>query len=81
MVGGVGRVDEVKRSVWEMAGVEWGCGVGPGDAFGGVGVGVGFELHAFETFDDVVGCSAAAVPDWPPSAVRFGQSGIGGWGG
>jgi hypothetical protein len=76
-VGGDVRVDKVEGPVEKVGGVlEWDV-VGPGDVLGRERDGVGFELDAFEVFDDAVGGSAVAVPEWPPAAVLFGKGGVG----
>ena len=80
-IGGVMGGDEVKRSLEEEGGVSEGNGVGPSDAFGGVGGGGWLEFNSFVVVNNAVASGGVSVPEWPPSTMVFWEGAISGGGG
>ena len=73
--------NEVKGSLETKCGVGERDSVGPGNAFGGVGCGGGWELDTFMVVNNAVVSGGVMMPEWPPSPVVVWESFVGGGGG
>lgn len=69
---------EVERSMQKKGWVvEWDV-VSPSNVFGCVGGDSWLEFNAVKVFDDAIGGSPIAMPDWPPASMLFRKCVVGG---
>ena len=69
-------VDEIKWPKEVVAGVGQVDGVGPGNVFGRVRGGGGWELNSGAIFNDAVGGHSVFVPQRPPAAMLFREGSV-----